>query len=124
MIFHLLLCTYVRSVLPQMPLYRKSVAIQPYISRLKIKTNEIRKQIDRRQKSFHEIVLLGTVRQIDGIMGKCTFSTQAKRNSKVGRCQLWTGHHNGDSERLSSQLNISRCSEVDTPRGVQASLFY
>lgn len=85
MIFHLLLCTYVRSVLPQMPLYRKSVAVQPYISRLKIKTNEIRKQIDRGQKLFHEIVFLGTVKQIDGTIGKCAVFNKIARNRKASR---------------------------------------
>ena len=71
-----------------MPLYRKSVAVQPYISRLKIKTGEIRKLIDRGQKSFHEIVLLGTAKQINGTMVKCTISTKVKRNRKVGGCHL------------------------------------
>lgn len=66
---------------------------RPYISRLKIKTSEISKIFVRGKKSFHEIVLLGTAKQIDETMGKCSFSNQVTRNGKVGRCHLWTGHH-------------------------------
>lgn len=42
---------------------------RPYISRLKIKTSEISKIFVRGKKSFHEIVLLGTAKQIDEING-------------------------------------------------------
>ena len=97
---------------------------RPYISRLKIKTSEISKIFVRGKKSFHEIVLLGTAKQIDETMGKCSFSNQVTRNGKVGRCHLWTGHHTDSSEQQYTQQNISRISEADTPRSVQASLFY
>lgn len=95
-----------------------------YILRLKIKINEICKFFDRMQKSFHGIVLLGTIKQIDGTMDKCTIATKVTRNRKVGWCHLWAEHHTGNSERLFSQQNISRTSEADVQKSTPASLFY
>ncbi len=82
------LCTYVRSVSPKRRHIRKLMTGRPYIWRLKIKTSEIRKLFDCGQKSFHEIMLLGTVKQVDGTMGKYTIPIQVTWNEKVGRCYL------------------------------------
>ena len=59
-----------------------------------------RKVFDGWKKSFYETVLLVPVNRVHGIMGKCTVSSQVTRNGKVGRCDLWAGHHTGNSERI------------------------
>ena len=56
--------TYVRSVLPQTPLYRKNADRQSLYFRLEIKPSEICKLFDCWQKSFHGIVLLGTGKRV------------------------------------------------------------
>lgn len=124
MMFFYFLCTYVRSVFPLVLIYRKFADWQTLYWGLKIKANEIRKLFDCGQKPFYGIVLLGAAKRIDGTMGNFTVSNQVTRNGKVGRCHLWTGHHSSVFERISLQQNISRYSEADTPRSVQASLFY
>ena len=68
--------------------------------RNEIKASENRKVVDDWQKSFCEIALFAPVNRVHGIMGKCTVSSQITRNGKVGKCDLWTGHHTGNSERI------------------------
>ena len=69
-------------------------------------------------------MLLTPVNRVHGIMGKFTVSSQITRNRKVGRCDLWTGHHTGNSERIWLQGDFSRHSEAVMPEGIPASLFY
>ena len=91
---------------------------------MQIKISENRKVFDGWKKSFCETVLLVPVNRVHGIMRKCTVSRQVTRNGKVGKCDLWTGHHTGNSERIWWQGYFSRTSEAVMPEGVPALLFY
>ena len=78
------LCMYVRSVLLKMPLYRKSVDRQTYISRPKIRKNENCKLFDPMQKSVYGNVLLGIAKRVAGMVGICTIAIKVTRNRKAG----------------------------------------
>ena len=85
------------------PFYRNSVVVYQKSlakSEVQIKASGNRKVVDDWQKSFPETVLLEPANRVYGTMGKCTVSSQVTWNGKVGKCDLWTAHHTGDSERI------------------------
>ena len=114
---------YVRSVLPQMPLYRKSVDRQTYISRPKIKINENCKLFDPMQKSVYGNVFLWTMKRFSGIVGKHTIATKVTRNRKAGWCYLWAGHHTGRQNVNLWNTEILLNSEAVMRKSAPASLF-
>ncbi|MGO5444175.1 hypothetical protein ACTQXY_11770 [Faecalimonas sp. LCP19S3_D12] len=62
--------------------------------------SEKRKIFDCWKKLFCEIVLLSPANRVHGIMGTYTASIQVTRNGKVGKCDLWAGHHTGNSKQI------------------------